>query len=256
MTHIRSSELAAVCVFALLTCHSLVAQSQPASQQFPYPEKLTYLVEWRLMDAGSAVVQLERGTAGKGWHIAMDIQSAGLVSRLYRVADTYDVSLNDHFCLASAKLDAQEGKKHNASTLNVQEGGRKLTYEQKDLIQKTSEKKEQDIAPCTYEIAGALAVVRTLDLAPGKSKVIPITNGKKFTQARIEALTKENVTVDGKKYATTRYEAYLFDNVLYKRRGRLLIWVADAPSHLPVQMRLLLGFPVGTITVSLQKSEN
>ncbi len=109
--------------------------------------------------------------------------------------------------------------------------------------------------PCTYDILGALATLRTSNLPPGKSTVVPITDGKKFAQAKIEALSKETINVGGKNYATTRYEAFVFDNVIYKRHGRLLIWISDDPARLPVQFRLLMGFPIGTITVSLEKSE-
>ncbi len=132
---------------------------------------------------------------------------------------------------------------------------KKLTYEERDLIRNTTDKKELDIASCTYEIAGALASLRTLNLEPGKSTSIAIADGKKFAQARVEAQGKENISAGGRNYATTRYEAFLFDNVLYRRRGRLLAWISDDPDHIPVQFRLLMGFPIGTITVVLQKQE-
>ncbi len=223
--------------------------------RFPAPEKLTYDVEWRLVNAGSATVQLSRSGASKGWEFKVSIASAGLVSRLYRILDTYNVITTDQLCVSSARLDAQEGKRHSVSTFVADNFRRKLTYDDHDLVKNQTEKKELDIAPCTYEILGALAALRTLNVAPGKSIPIAITDGKKFAQARIEAQAVETVSAGGKTYHTTRYEAFLFDNVLYKRRGRLLIWINDAPDHVPVQFRLLLGFPIGTITVELQKQE-
>lgn len=236
--------------------YSAVAQAPPPNTHFPYPEKLTYLVEWRLINAGTATVQLARDNPTKGWDLNVHIESAGLVSRLYRVVDSYKVATTDRFCAVNASLEAQEGKKHALSRFTVDSARKKVVYEEHELVKNTSEKKELDVPPCTYEITGALAALRGLNLEPGRSVVIPITDGKKFAQGRILAQAKEKISVNGKSYGTTRYEAYLFDNVLYRRHGRLLIWISDDPDHVPVQFRLLLGFPIGTVTVSLQKQEH
>ncbi len=256
MTHAPSKSIS---LFALLALpfHPAItsAQSAPQSSRFPYPEKLTYQVEWRFINAGAATVQLLRDSSAKGWEFDVHLESAGLVSRLYRIADFYKARTNEHFCLGSATLDAQEGKKHSISKFSVDASRKKLTFDDRDLAQNISEKKEIDVAACTYEIVGALASLRTLDLEPGKSIVIPIADGKRFAQARVESQAKEKVTEAGKSYDAIRYEAFLFDNVLYKRRGRLLIWISNDANHLPVQFRLLMGFPIGTVTVWLQKQE-
>ena len=212
-------------------------------------------MEWRLINAGMATVQLLRNNATHGWDIDIHVESAGLVSRLYRVLDSYQVTGNERFCASSAQLDAQEGKKHALTRLLFDSARKKVTYDERDLVKNSSEKRELDIAPCTFEIAGALAALRTQILEPGRSIALPITDGKKFAVARIEAKLKERITVNGKSYATTRYEAYVFDNVIYKRRGRLLMWLSDDADHVPVQFRLLFGFPIGTLTVNLQKQE-
>ncbi len=165
------------------------------------------------------------------------------MSRLYRVADSYKAKTNEHFCLGSASMDSQEGKRHSTSKFSVDASRKKLSFDERDLTKNTSEKKEIDVAPCTLETVGALASLRTLNLEPGKSIVIPIADGKKFAQVKVESQAKEKVSAAGKSYDATRYEAFLFDNVLYKRRGRLLIWISNDADHLPVQFRLLLGFP-------------
>jgi len=247
-----------VCVILCLSCLQ-PANAQPSasahSVRFPFPEKLSYNVQWRLMDAGTAHVALSADSRPNRWNFDFKVQSAGLVSHLYRVADTYHVNTLDRFCLDTATLDAQEGKKHFISKLVVNSARSKVAHEERDVVTNESQTKELAIAPCSYEILGALATVRTLNLEPGKSTTIPITDGKKFAQARISAEMKETISVAGTKYSTTRYEAFLFDNVVYKRRGRLLVWIEDSPERLPVEFRLLLGFPIGTITVELRKQE-
>ena len=244
-----------LCSFSLACAALVSAQGNQPKTRFPGPENLTYQVDWRLVNAGTATVQLSRSGPSKGWEFNVSIASAGLVSRLYRVLDSYKVTTTEQFCVSGAHLDAQEGKRHSVSTFIADSSHRKLTYEDHDLVKNRTEAKELDIAPCTYEILGALAALRTLNIEQGKSTPVPITDGKKFANAKIEAQARETVSAGGKTYHATRYEAFLFDNVLYKRRGRLLIWIDDAPDHVPVQFRLFLGFPIGTITVELQKQE-
>jgi hypothetical protein len=230
--------------------------SNPAAQvsKFPYSSKLTYEVTWRMLTAGTATVELKSGNSD-GWSLTLDLASAGLVSRLYRVLDTYKASMDGHFCGQSAVLDGQEGKKHAISRLTFDTNHHKTLFEERDLISNATEKKELDVPPCTYEITGALAVLRLMDVPPGKSITLPITDGKKLAYAKVEAQARESVSVSGKNYSTIRYEAFLFDNILYKRKGRLFIWMTDDGQHVPVQFRLQMGFPIGSVLVELQKEE-
>lgn len=234
-----------------------VAQSpQPAiAAPFPLPEKLDYRIEWRLITAGMATVKLSR-SAGNLWETNLKIESAGFVTKLYRVLDTYRALTNDQFCGVNTTLDAQEGKRHKYTVLSFDNGRHKVQYEERDLLKNKSTTKALDVPPCTHEIVGALSAFRMMRLEPGKSASIPVTDGKKVAMARVEAQERETITIDKKDYHTIRYEAFLFDNVLYQRKGRLWIWMTDDASRLPVQIRVRLGFPIGNITLFLDKEEH
>ena len=84
---------------------------------------------------------------------------------------------------------------------------------------------------------------------------LPVSNGRKLASVRVEALGKERLALAGKTYNTIRYETFVFDNVLYRRKGRLLVWVTDDALRVPVQLRFLFGFPLGDITLELEKVE-
>lgn len=240
----------------LVTSAAGIAQTQPsAPKAFPYPEKLEYRIEWRLITAGTANVQIAP-VSGTTWQTKLDIESAGVVSRLYRVSDKYQAITNDQFCGINANLDAQEGKRHRLSTLIFDNGKRKLRYEERDLVANKTASKVVDIPPCTHEITGALASLRLNRLDPGKTETIPITDGKKTVMARIQAQDRETITIDEHTYHTIRYEAFLFDNVLYRRKGQLWVWITDDASRVPVQIRIRLGFPIGNILLSLVKDEH
>jgi hypothetical protein len=210
-------------------------------------------VEWRLITAGTA--QIDISPLGTNWQTKLNIQSAGMVTKLYRVEDNYRALTNDKFCGVNVMLDAQEGKRHRLSSLQFDNGKRKLQFEERDLIRNSVNSRVLDIAPCTHEVLGALAYLRVLRVEPGKTVMLPITDGKKMVMARIEAQAKEKVEVDNKSYEAIRYEAFLFDNVLYTRKGRLWIWMTDDAARIPVQLRVRLGFPIGNITLTLDKEE-
>ncbi len=229
------------------------AQQPAKGVKFPCPQKLTYRIEWRLVNAGTANLQFTK--ASGGWQTDIELESAGLVNRLYRVSDRYKVLSDDKFCAASAFLDAQEGKKHTVTKLTFDDSRHKVDYDEHDFTKNTGNKRQIEIAPCTHEVAGALAALGELDLQPGKSMSVPITDGKKMVFARVEAQAKESVAIDGRTYQTIRYEAFLFDNVLYKRKGRLFLWVTDDPERTPVQFRIQLGFPIGNILLELERQQ-
>jgi hypothetical protein len=42
---------------------------------------------------------------------------------------------------------------------------------------------------------------------------------------------------------------------VYRRKGRLFMWITDDADRIPVQFRLQMGFPVGSITLELEKHE-
>ncbi|HWF47290.1 MAG TPA: DUF3108 domain-containing protein [Bryobacteraceae bacterium] len=239
---------------ALILCFALVGSGSDDSAKFPFPEKLVYRVEWHLVTAGSAIFNLSKVKAND-WKISLDLESAGIVTKLYRVLDTYTAFSDGQFCASNSVLDAQEGKRHRITRLNFDNAKNKVSYDERDMIANKTTSKSLDVYPCTREVAGALTTLRLMDLPLDKSATITITDGKKVARARIDAESRETITVEGKAYQTIRYEAFLFNNVLYKRKARLFIWMTDDPERLPVQLRVQLGFPVGNITLELVKEE-
>jgi len=239
---------------AVMVCLALIGSAWDDSPKYPYPEKLVYRIEWHLVTAGTATFDLSEVKAND-WKINLELESAGIVSRLYRVLDNYTAFSDGEFCAANSVLDAQEGKRHRVTHLNFDSAKNEVHYNERDVLANKDTSKTLDVYPCTREVAGALATLRMMDLPPGKSATIAVTNGKKAAKARIDAQSTETITVEGKTYRTIRYEAFLFDNVLYKRKARLFIWMTDDEAHLPVQLRVQLGFPVGNITLGLVKEE-
>jgi hypothetical protein len=72
---------------------------------------------------------------------------------------------------------------------------------------------------------------------------------------KVEAQEREEVKVPAGTFKAIRYEASLLNGVIYPRKGRVWIWYTDDVRRLPVQIRLRTGFPVGTVTLELEKQE-
>jgi hypothetical protein len=232
----------------------VIVYGQTPGARFPYGERLSYRVEWHMITAGAAEVQLSRNTPDD-WQIDLNLQSEGTVARLYRVLDKYQVTTDEGFCPATSELDAAQGKRHVITRLNFNSAAHQVEVLQKDLVKDSESKKELSIAPCTHDVVGALATLRTMNIEPGQWATVPVTNGGKMAFAKVHAQGRETLQVDGKSYQTIRCEAFLFNGVLYRRKGRLLIWLTDDSQRVPVRFQFQFGFPIGTVSLDLEKQE-
>ena len=237
------------------------AISPPASRpdgfarQAPQSEILSYNIEWRFIHAGNARFTWgsSDGAAKSGWAAQLHLEAAGLVSRLYKVDDEYSSLMSDRFCIASSQLKASEGNRHHETRVTFDSRRRKAISTDHDLVKNVTLSDEVDIQPCEHDVFGALYELRALRLEPGRSVEIPVSDGKKAVMAKVEAQEREIIKTDFGTYKTIRYEAFLFNNVLYRRHGRLFVWLTDDDRRLPVQIRVRMPVYVGTVTLQLEK---
>jgi Protein of unknown function (DUF3108) len=213
-------------------------------------EKLTYQVEWRLIHAGDVTVE-----SGPDF-TKMDLESAGLVSKLYRVQDIYSVKYDDPFCATSAVLEGWERKRHHQSTVTYDRRLNRAFFVERDLANNSVVwDKNIEIPNCVHDAIGALRLLRQTDLRVGKSIEFPVSDGKKSASVKIEAQKREKLTTGAGTFETVRYEAGLLNGVVYSRKGRLLVWLSDDERKLPVRIQLKMNFPLGTVTLDLQKEQ-
>jgi hypothetical protein len=232
----------------LLPIPALLAQLKT----FPSSEALTYSIEWRLIYAGSAHLILRPGSTG--WNSRVHVESGGMVSKLYKLDDDYSAELQSAFCTANTDLEAFEGKKHFSTKVNYDH--KKAVYLERDLIKNAVVRSSEVETPeCAADITGSLYKLRTLKLDPGQSANLPMSDGKKSAMVKVEAQEREEITTKAGTFKTIRYESFVFNNVLYKRNARLFVWLTDDARRLPVQIRVRMNFPIGSITLQLDKDE-
>jgi hypothetical protein len=223
----------------------------------PSGEKLQYKVEWRLIQAGTAKVAFS-GAAGHDSKVDVEMQSIGLVSKLFKVNDVYRANMAEQFCAVSTKMDAQEGHRHRVTDVKFDRHAKRASYVERDALKNNDVvvTKEIDTPECVHEVMGGLQKLRTMRLEPGQSALIPLSDGKKFIQSKVEAQEREEVTTPAGKFKTMRYEAFVFNNIFYRRSGRLFVWLTDDSRRLPVQIRVRLPIVIGTISLILEKEEH
>ncbi len=229
------------------------------AQSLAGPETFQYAVEWRLIPAGTARLSFsplgktgqQPGSAAS--EVRLHLESVGLVSRLFRVEDDYTAMLGQNFCAQSEFVSAREGNRHKETRIVFDSPARKATWQEKDLAKNVTTSKEVEIPACVHDLMGGLLLLRSLRLEPGKTAQIPVSDGKKFVQAKVEAQEREELKTELGTVKTIRYELFLFNNVLYKRSGHLHIWLTDDEKRLPVQLQAKMQFAIGTITFRIQK---
>ena len=228
------------------------------SSSFPARETFQYNIEWRLFSAGKAKVELTTAPQPRpGLRVNLHLESSGIVSKLFRVEDDYAANLSSGYCAQSLQLTAHEGNRQRETKITFDAESKKASYLERDRTKNNAVvlSKEIDIPACVHDVMGGLFFIRTLNLEPGQSTQIPVSDGKKSVMVKVEAQAREDVKTPQGTFKTIRYEVYLFDGVLYKRSAHVNLWISDDRRRLPVQIRVRMTFTIGTINLQLEKYE-
>jgi hypothetical protein len=248
-------------LLALLVC---VPLASPQTSSLPSPvtslpskEILEYTIDWRLFTGGKARLEFTASSESKPEaQISLHLESAGFVSKLFKVEDDYTSALTDALCVQTSHLLSHEGSRQRETRITFDSEAKKARYVERDSVKNTVLlQQETDIPACVHDVAGGLFFIRTLNLEPGQTAQVPVSDGKKSVMAKVEAQQREDVKTPAGTFKTIRYEVYLFNGVLYKRPAHLNMWLTDDRRKLPVQIRVRLQFTIGTINLLLERHE-
>ncbi|HTS66597.1 MAG TPA: DUF3108 domain-containing protein [Candidatus Acidoferrales bacterium] len=235
---------------------SCSAASQTAG--LPARESLSYLIEWRLFNAGRAKIDLNTVPSPRaGYDVRLHLESSGIVSKLFKVEDDYLANLNSGFCAETLQMNIHEGNRVREAKVTFDPETKKASYLERDRTKNNAVvlAKETEIPPCVHDVLGGLFFIRTLNLEPGQSAQVAVSDGKRSATAKVEAQAREDIKTPLGTFKTIRYEIYLFNGVLYQRSAHLNIWITDDRRKLPVQIRVRMTFTIGTITLTLDKHD-
>jgi Protein of unknown function (DUF3108) len=238
-----------------LVCATL-AFSQ--NNSLPAKETLHYTIDWRLFTAGKAKVELNTTPQPRtGYQVNLHLESSGIVSKLFKVEDDYSANMSSAYCAQSLQMTTQEGSRLRETKITFDAESKKASYLERDRARNNAIvlAQETEIPACVHDVIGGLFFIRTLNLEPGQSTQIPVSDGKKSVMVKVEAQAREDVKTPEGTFKTIRYEVYLFNGVLYKRSAHVNLWVSDDRRKLPVQIRVRMTFTIGTINLQLEKHE-
>ncbi|MGC8761428.1 MAG: DUF3108 domain-containing protein [Bryobacteraceae bacterium] len=236
---------------ALLAAMAAPAQTSLADTALPAVQKLSFSADWRFVHAGDVGVEITAPDS-----LQMQLRTVGLVRTFVKVDNLYRASFLPGWCAAATELTAHEGKRHRETKVRFDGAARKAHYMERDLEKNAVvEEKTIDIPACVHDVTGGLQKLRELLPAPGAVIELPVSDGKKAVMARVEALGRERVQTPVGEFRSIRYEAFLMSGVLYRRKGRLFVWISEDERRLPVQIRVQLPFYIGTVTLKLEKVE-
>ena len=228
----------------VLSFGSLLSAEQPA-------EKRTYAIEWRLIRAGTMTLEYGRT------HATMHLESAGIVSSLFKVEDTYDIDYQEPYCATSSVFNTKEGKRQHQTHVTYDRAGNRAFLVERDLLKnKVILEDSVEIPNCTSDVVGALLRLRGMNIEPGQSTQVPVSDGRRAAHVKIQAQEREEVKTPSGNYQTVRYQADLMNGVVYTRKGKVDVWMTGDERRLAVQIRVRMSFPVGTVTLQLEKMEH
>ncbi|MCU1260578.1 MAG: hypothetical protein JWO80_3463 [Bryobacterales bacterium] len=229
--------------------------AKPGEAKTTEKESLEYSVEWRLVNAGRAKLSIGPAPESERADIEakLHLESLGLVSRLFHVDDDYTSEMSRAFCAQSTFMVAHEASRNRETKVVYESNEKRAIYREKDLNKNTVISAETAVPPCVHDIIGGLYYLRSLNLEPGKTVQVPVSDGKKSVMLKIECQRREELKTALGAKKTILYEIYAFNNVLYRRPGRLHIWLTDDARKVPVQIQIRMQFTIGTITLRLDK---
>ena len=239
----------AAVAFFLLFCPILVAQP------FAAGETTDFDISWRVFGAGTARMTLNEapGASTPTWRATVEAQSIGIVTRLYKVEDIYRSTFQANgYCSQKLEKTIHEGNRNRDLKIDFDAQRKLASIRETDMSSnRVIRQQESPIPACAFDVISGLYYVRTLKLEVGKPFQVPINDGSHTILVDVEVQAKEEIKTPAGVFHTIRIEPQVFGGTLFKKSGRLQIWLTDDDKHRLVQLRARLFF--GNITATATK---
>ena len=215
--------------------------------RFPDGQTFTYSVDWRLVTAGRATLQLDNVNGEH--HIAVDADSTGAVALLYHVHDRLETFYHPPTnCVLALTKHTEEGFRRVETKVRYDYGRKKAIVDENNLRAKHMKHEENDIGSCATNTLAALYYVGSQPLQPGSKFTFPSSDGGKTTDIEVTVEARESVKTPAGKFDAIRVSGEAL-NGPQKGKGKIWLWYSDDDRRIPVQMRARAFW--GTMTFRL-----
>jgi len=224
----------------LLTILGWVAYSITGlAQPFSPGEKLTFVLRWGIIHAGTAVLEILPVEIMNGepvYHFVLTAHTNSFVDIFYKVRDriegyaTVDMT---HSVLYKARQQEGDYEHDIVVTFNWQ----------KQEAQYTNFGKKREpitIQPGTFDPLSILYAVRHMEITGGARLEGMITDGKRDVSGEVKVLKQETVTVPAGRYDTYQLEPDIKDigGVFKKsKNAKIYLWLTADERHMPVKLK-------------------
>ena len=264
-TTVLSSLGALFFAVSVVACSFAQTQPAPAPQQVPqtlapprpgftFPQKqtLTYLVDWRVFPAGTAVLHFEQQDANTE-KLSATADTSGAINLLFHVSDKFQ-STFDRTKGCTYQFDKQtvEGRRQVNSTLKLDYSVNKSILDEKNLVTGQTKHVEQPIPGCVTDLLTGVYYAASQPMTVGQGFQVPIADPMHTVLVTMKVEGREEIKTPLGTFKTVRVQPTA-DAGVVKNRGNIWIWYTDDDRHLPVQMRARLFW--GTITFRLSANE-
>ncbi len=241
-------------VLIALSSASLAHAQESRALPFAPGEKLTYDVTWSIFHAGEVAATLRKvnESGGDAYEVETAATSQGFVSLLYKVENDFH-SFFDPATTCSRQIykKVMEGRRHKETRIVFDSALRLAVLDERDLADPKAPPKhaENEIPPCVEDVVTAFYFIRRQPLRVGEIFPVVINDGSKTREVRVEVQARERIQTSLGAREAFRLEPKVFGQ-LYKRKGRMLIWLSDDAQRLPLRIKAMIS--VGTITGNLK----
>ena len=190
--------------------------------------------------------------------LTTDIVSKGFFSKLFGVNFRFhaesQVEPNSFYALRTTKRDEQ-GKRLRTSETVFDQDAKKVEYTEIDPNNASQAPRVITAAleGPTQDIVSAIYFLRTLDLTPGNSFVIPVSDSGRVFQvpAHVVAEKKKMKSIVGK-VAVVRIDVEMFGpgRPVEEGKGKMSIWVTNDERRIPIKARL--SHDIGQLDITLK----
>ncbi len=218
---------------------------------FPDHETLTFSVDWRVFNGGTAVFHLERQGAVEKVNASAD--TIGNLTMIFPVVDKFQAGFNRQTgCSTGFSKQVQEGRRKVSSDLTFNYPQGKQSETTRNLVQGTTAHREASIPACVADSLSAIFYVASQPLTVGHEFRFPLADSMRTITVAMKVEAREEIQTPAGTFQTIRVQPTADEGVV-KNRGNIWIWYTDDSRHLPVQIRARLFW--GTITFHLRSVE-
>ncbi len=199
---------------------------------------MTYDVTWMGILGGEGVLSVDEETIYKGrqaYVISVIGRSVGFVRKLYRV-DDHSKSYFDKKLRASMRVEMNisESNYKKRKVIDFDHDNNLATYTVDE-----GEPLEFEIDEGSQDSFSAMYALRTMrsKIKVGEAIYIPLFEDKKKYELEVKILRKERLNLDQGMIDTLVVEPALSTEGIFKRRGKMTIWLSDDENLIPIKVR-------------------